>query len=313
MGKHKSIIYQLSDGEFIELVKKIKSYSELLSYFLLENKGNNHKTVKRRIKELNIDTSHFLTRLQSSSYSRRMTKDKLINYLTEKSNISRHHLKSYLIKYNLINYICNICKNDGNWNNKKLSLQLEHINGVSNDNRLENLCFLCPNCHSQTDTFAGKKLKTINKIQFCKQCNNIKNLKYSSFCKECIIKNFENQTNYSLENILKLISEIPITEICKKLNVSHKSLLKFFKKINIDYKTLSPFSKQNNIKKCKPKIKKIYSSKYKHVYFNNTRKKWIANIKNEYKINLLFKRCDTELEAAQAIATFLNNSYLIER
>ena len=38
-------------------------------------------------------------------------------------------------------------------------LQLEHINGVHNDNRIEKLCFLCPNCHSQTSTYAGKKLK----------------------------------------------------------------------------------------------------------------------------------------------------------
>ena len=45
--------------------------------------------------------------------------------------------------------------------NSKLTLQLDHINGINNDNRKENLRFLCPNCHSQTDTFAGRNLKNI--------------------------------------------------------------------------------------------------------------------------------------------------------
>ena len=48
------------------------------------------------------------------------------------------------------------------WLNQKLILQLDHINGTHDDNRLENLRFLCPNCHSITDTYAGKN-KTINK------------------------------------------------------------------------------------------------------------------------------------------------------
>jgi hypothetical protein len=48
------------------------------------------------------------------------------------------------------------------WNNKKLVLHIEHINGISNDNRIENLCFLCPNCHSQTDTYGGRNKSKID-------------------------------------------------------------------------------------------------------------------------------------------------------
>lgn len=51
------------------------------------------------------------------------------------------------------------CGNKGFWRGKKLTLQLDHKNGVNNDNRLENLRFLCPNCHSQTDTFCGRNKK----------------------------------------------------------------------------------------------------------------------------------------------------------
>ena len=59
----------------------------------------------------------------------------------------------------MLEYKCSICGNNGVYMEKPLTLQLDHINGVNNDNRLENLRFLCPNCHSQTETFSGKKLK----------------------------------------------------------------------------------------------------------------------------------------------------------
>ena len=42
------------------------------------------------------------------------------------------------------------------WKGKRISLQLDHINGDRHDHKIENLRLLCPNCHSQTETFAGK-------------------------------------------------------------------------------------------------------------------------------------------------------------
>lgn len=64
---------------------------------------------------------------------------------------------------NLLAYECSICKNNGFWNDKELTLQLDHINGIRSDNRLENLRFLCPNCHSQTVTFGTKNLQNVRK------------------------------------------------------------------------------------------------------------------------------------------------------
>lgn len=57
-------------------------------------------------------------------------------------------------------YKCDICLNTGEWNNKSLSLQVDHIDGNSSNDNIENLRFLCPNCHSQTDTFTGRNAKT---------------------------------------------------------------------------------------------------------------------------------------------------------
>lgn len=78
--------------------------------------------------------------------------------LVVNSTYARHLLKSRLIKENLVQYECAVCRNPGIWNGQKLSLHLDHANGVYNDNRIENLRFLCPNCHAQTDTYAGKNI-----------------------------------------------------------------------------------------------------------------------------------------------------------
>ena len=71
---------------------------------------------------------------------------------------TRTSIRKIIIKENLIEYKCSECGIQ-TWNNKPLSLHLDHINGRSNDNRLENLRFLCPNCHSQTETYTGKNKK----------------------------------------------------------------------------------------------------------------------------------------------------------
>lgn len=68
---------------------------------------------------------------------------------------TRASVRKKVIKEQLIPYKCGIC-DMVEWNGKQLSLHLDHINGSNWDHRLENLRFLCPNCHSQTNTYAGK-------------------------------------------------------------------------------------------------------------------------------------------------------------
>jgi DNA-binding CsgD family transcriptional regulator len=67
----------------------------------------------------------------------------------------RFNLKLRLVRSGLKQKLCEIC-GIAAWNGRPISLALHHVNGDRSDNRLENLQLLCPNCHSQTDTFAGR-------------------------------------------------------------------------------------------------------------------------------------------------------------
>lgn len=77
----------------------------------------------------------------------------------ENSQVGRTSIKKRIIRDKLLPYECVSCGAQPFWNEKPLVLVLDHINGISNDNRLSNLRFMCPNCNSQQDTFAGKNKK----------------------------------------------------------------------------------------------------------------------------------------------------------
>jgi 5-methylcytosine-specific restriction endonuclease McrA len=70
----------------------------------------------------------------------------------------RQHIKRRLVKDGLLEARCRECGLD-DWRGDPLSLELHHINGVGHDNRLENLALLCPNCHSQTDSWGGRNCR----------------------------------------------------------------------------------------------------------------------------------------------------------
>ena len=96
-------------------------------------------------------------------------------------------LKKKIIEFNIIPYKCIECGIENQWNNKFISLQLDHKNGNSTDWRLDNLRFLCPNCHSQTDTYSGKK----HKIRYyCKTCKT-ETTGYTNHCFSVVIKRKE--------------------------------------------------------------------------------------------------------------------------
>jgi hypothetical protein len=69
-----------------------------------------------------------------------------------------YKLKNRLFKEGIKQNKCEECNLDSKWNDKPINMELDHINGNSKDHRLANLKILCPNCHSQTDTFRAKNI-----------------------------------------------------------------------------------------------------------------------------------------------------------
>ncbi len=70
-------------------------------------------------------------------------------------NRNRSNVKLRLLQEGLLVNRCSEC-GITEWRGKPISIQIDHVNGIGNDNRLENLRMLCPNCHSQTETFSGR-------------------------------------------------------------------------------------------------------------------------------------------------------------
>lgn len=143
----------LHDGEFIELIQNSSSTADVLRNLGYSVKGNSwaYKIVAEKMNKLNI---HFGQKLKLNSKGN-LEKIPIEKILTEDSEYNRTKLKERLIREGLKKYKCECC-GISEWMNNPISLQLHHLNGIHNDNRLENLQLLCPNCHSQTENFGTK-------------------------------------------------------------------------------------------------------------------------------------------------------------
>lgn len=133
-----------TDG-MIKAVKHANSFVEAAKLC-----GEYRSKIKEVVEEFNLDISHFVVCRDRPSTELDIFKihDKRVN----------PKVRRYLIENEIIEYKCSICDLEDSWQGDNITLELDHINGDCCDNRLENLRFLCPNCHSQTDTFRGRNI-----------------------------------------------------------------------------------------------------------------------------------------------------------
>lgn len=149
------------------IVKKSYCYADLLRNLGVQAQAGNYTNIKKRIIEYNLDVSHFLSAHKLTTERVKKNKDNfhrkdILEYLTPNSTIHNTNLKKRLYAANLKQPICEMCGQDEMWRGIKISLILDHINGINNDNTLDNLRILCPNCNATLDTHCSKnrKIKT---------------------------------------------------------------------------------------------------------------------------------------------------------
>jgi hypothetical protein len=189
-----------------EVVLNVKSAAEACRKLNLNDNGGNLTRLKKLVESKDIDTSHWTSQLWSKGKtciddvripSKENSYDKIF---CKNSKVNPTVIKKIVITKNLLIYKCAICGIDPMWNGAELRLQMDHINGIRTDNRLENLRMLCPNCHSQTDTYCSKNRKR----PFPTEEEIIDAIKDSKTITESItVLGINNSNRKKLENIIK--------------------------------------------------------------------------------------------------------------
>ena len=147
-----------TDQDFVEAVRTSTSYAQVIRKLHLQVAGSNYDIVKRKIMELHLDVSHMTGQAwnQGARHKPIRAAQPLSEILVEHSTfVNANHLRERLLKEGMKQRQCECCGNT-EWLGQPIPLELHHINAIRDDQRLENLQLLCPNCHALTDNYRGK-------------------------------------------------------------------------------------------------------------------------------------------------------------
>jgi hypothetical protein len=221
-----SAIWKISKEQFDTLVKESETYTEILKYFNLKNKGNNHRTLKIRIKEECVDVSHLKKNFYKMVQKNISKKTPLIQIMVVNSDYNRSSLKRRMLNEGILIDKCDICGQEPEWKGKSLVMVLDHINGNSTDNRKENLRLLCPNCNSQQKTFAGRN--NIKHDRYCKTCN-VKIFRHNSsgLCLRCFPRKRKIAIRPEVNVLKKQVDELGYLGTGRLYGVSDNSIRKW--------------------------------------------------------------------------------------
>lgn len=162
--------FPFSEAQARDAISRARNWTEALTLLGYRNAGGNHATVKKYAALWKIPTDHFDPRaaILEGLARGRGTKIPIAEILVEESTYSRNHLKDRLFEAGLKQKLCELCGQEEIWCGRRMSLILDHINGIPNDNRIANLRIVCPNCAATLDTHCGRNLPRVRSCVGCK-------------------------------------------------------------------------------------------------------------------------------------------------
>ena len=212
-------------NKFELIVKNSKNITDVTKNLGLKPFCGNRGTIKKYIKLYNINTAHFIVnatrRINNFFQSKKLTEVLVIN-----SNFSTFHLKNRLYDEGLKERKCEKCGQDENWHGEHISLILDHINGVHDDLRIENLRIICPNCNATLPTHGGKNVKYIKK----EKNKQVKIKKNGDFQKTSISQRKVKRPSY--EELRNEIEQFGYSATGRKYGVSDNAIRKWIKFYN---------------------------------------------------------------------------------
>lgn len=231
----------------IEAIAVSNSQKEVLLYLGLRAAGGNYKGLQKACKEMGLELPKHDYTMVPFDYNRQLSNEDV--FVENSAYHNRTGLKKRMFELGFLNE-CS-CGQGPEWKGKPMTLTLEHKNGVWNDNRIENLEILCPNCHSQTETFAGKNSKKIivpqprpAKIVLvprqqsdqwqdkpCISCPNLRTYgSKSGRCADCARKLRYTTVYPNTETLVAMVKEKGFVAVAADLGVSDNAVRKHLKK-----------------------------------------------------------------------------------
>ena len=264
-------INRLSSQQINEVIQSSNSWDQVMNKFGYKSLAFCNQ-IKSKLDNLNINTSH----LRDCKYNLRLIENSEV-FVEDSDYVNGSNIKKRLQNDMGWERSCSSCKLK-DWLGNPIPIQLDHINGNHFDNRIENLRFLCPNCHALTDTYCGKNMKIVrDRKQFenninsntshesksqkqkaqiqPKQCLHCDThiAQHNTHCSKCDDKiKYESGINRkipirpSLEQLEEDMTIMSVVKVGQKYGVSDNCIRKWIKKYN-KYEKEDKVDNTNNV------------------------------------------------------------------
>jgi len=218
------------------VVKESKNKSETLHKLGLHTFTGNYDTLNRYLKKYNIDISHFkrMGNIKNLIFKKKIQINEILVSGSTYSN--RTNLKKRLYEEGFKKPICELCGQGEIWYGKRMSLILDHINGINYNNCLENLRIVCPNCNATLSTHCGRNVKDIKrkkiktKIKKHKYCFCGKEIRLiSKMCIDCHNKKNRKVERPPKEQLFQEVKKLGYSATGRKYGVSDNAIRKWIK------------------------------------------------------------------------------------